>query len=555
MQSDILIIGSGIAGLSFALKMADLGSVALVTKKARVDTATNLAQGGIAAVLAPGDSCEAHVADTLASGAGLCHEDVVRMVVEEGPERVRELQRLGVHFTQRQGMLDLGREGGHSARRIAHARDLTGREIERALLEAVAANPAITVIEDHFAVDLLIASRAGIDRVPPGFDDVCLGAYLMDCASGVISPWTARVTALCTGGSGKVYLYTTNPDIATGDGVAMAYRAGARVANLEFVQFHPTCLYHPKAKNFLISEAVRGEGGVLIDRQGRAFMGKYDNRADLATRDTVARAIDAEMKTSGDDCVYLDISHRDPDFLRGRFPTIHEKCLSLGIDMTREPIPVVPAAHYQCGGVVTAATGQTSLHGLFALGEVAHTGLHGGNRLASNSLLEAVVFAHQAARCCHADWSAFRSVAVSDRLAWSSGNAARIEECVLITHNWDQIRRLMWNYVGIVRSETRLRLARKRLEPILQEIAGHYRRFLLTPDLIELRNIALLAELVVTSAVSRRESRGLHFMTDYPERDDAHFLHDTVLRKPRPVQPSPARESAGSMLGAGARLR
>ena len=530
--TDFLVIGSGISGLSFALKAARLGQVTLITKKEKVNTATNLAQGGIAAVLSGEDSFEMHIKDTLISGAGLCHEDVVRMVVEEGPARIRELLELGVSFNRDEKhpeRLDLGREGGHSARRIAHSYDRSGREIERALLQAVADNPQITVLEDHLAVDLLIHSKTGF---PPekrqNYKDRCLGAYVL-APDGVVGTWQARVTVLCTGGAGKVYLYTTNPDIATGDGIAMAYRAGAEVANLEFVQFHPTCLFHPKAKNFLISEAVRGEGGRLIDKEGRHFMDKYDPRGDLATRDMVARAIDSEMKASGDDCVFLDITHQPADFVRKRFPNIYQTCLGYGIDITREPIPVVPAAHYMCGGVMTDKMGRTNIENLYAFGETACTGLHGGNRLASNSLLEAVVFAHQAFIQCEADWpdnSRLQFLGISD---WSVGRAERIEECVLITHNWDQIRRLMWNYVGIVRSDKRLALVKSKLTPLLAEIDQHYRDYLLTPDLVELRNISQLADLIVRCALIRKESRGLHYNIDYPETDDVNWLKDTVL--------------------------
>jgi L-aspartate oxidase len=528
-ETDFLVIGSGISGLSFALKAARLGRVTLVTKKKRVDTATNLAQGGIAAVLSNEDSFEAHVQDTLNCGAGLCHEDVVRMVVRNGPERIAELVHLGIHFAEDRehpGRLDLGREGGHSMRRIAHACDFTGREIERGLLERAAENPAITMLEDHLAVDLLVGSRAGV-RVN---GESCLGAYVM-APDNTISPYLAKVTMLCTGGAGKVYLYTTNPDIATGDGVAMAFRAGARVANLEFVQFHPTCLFHPRAKNFLISEAVRGEGGRLIDERGRAFMAQYDPRGDLATRDTVARAIDAEMKKSGDDCVYLDISHQSAEFLQHRFPNIYGKCLSLGIDISRDPIPVVPAAHYLCGGVVTDHMGRTNIAGLYALGETSSTGLHGGNRLASNSLLEGVVFAHQAFTQCERDWPRLAKRCHPAAPAWATGDARRMEECVLISYNWDQIRRLMWNYVGIVRTDKRLALARERMGVLLAEIHRHYQEYLLTPDLVELRNIAQVADLIVQCAITRKESRGLHYMADYPERDDAHFLRDTILAR------------------------
>jgi len=532
-STDFLIIGSGISGLSFALKAARLGKVVIVTKKARVDTATNLAQGGIAAVLSDQDSYDLHIQDTLRSGAGLCREEIVQMVVKNGPDRVRELIELGVHFkTKANGSraLDLGKEGGHSARRIAHALDLTGREIESALLHNVAVNPDITVLENHLAVDLLIASKTEAGRPADArFIDRCIGAYVLDRENNTIDTCRAKVTVLCSGGTGKVYLYTTNPDIATGDGIAMAFRAGAKVANLEFVQFHPTCLYHPKAKNFLISEAVRGEGGRLIDERGRPFMEKHDPRGDLATRDTVARAIDTELKASGDDCVFLDISFKPAEYIKNRFPTIYSTCLSYGIDMTREPIPVVPAAHYMCGGVVTDAMGRTSIEHLYALGETACTGLHGGNRLASNSLLEAVVFAQEAFLQCQVDRECLAKMTLPAVTAWRADRAENLKEGVLITHNWDQIRRLMWNYVGIVRTEKRLKLVQKRLEPILREVIEHFHDYLLTPDLVELRNLALIAELIVLSALHRKESRGLHYMADYPHPDDAHWRHDTVL--------------------------
>jgi L-aspartate oxidase len=533
-STDFLIIGSGIAGLSFALKAAKLGQVVLITKKSKIDTATNKAQGGIAAVLSKEDSFDMHIDDTLKAGAGLCHNEVVDMVVKTGPDRIRELIDLGVSFNkheQNQEMLDLGKEGGHSARRIAHACDLTGHEIETALLNQASNNPNISIIENHMAVDLLIASKAGLDSLIHQGKDRCLGAYVLDSLKGTISTYRAKTTVLCSGGAGKVYLYTTNPDIATGDGIAMAYRAGADVANLEFVQFHPTCLYHPKAKNFLISEAVRGEGGRLIDERGHAFMHKYDPRGDLATRDTVARAIDTEMKGSGDDSVFLDITHKPADFLKNRFPNIYKTCLSYGIDITKEPIPVVPAAHYMCGGVVTDVRGRTSINNLYAFGETASTGLHGGNRLASNSLLEAVVFAHQAFKQCEQEWPTIKNQETPALPEWSSGNAERIEECILITHTWDQIRRLMWNYVGIVRSKKRLLLVQERLAPIIQEIHQHYQDFLLTSDLIELRNIALVAKLIVQSALLRKESRGLHYILDYPNKIEDITRKDTVLNR------------------------
>mmetsp|Transcript_18509 Transcript_18509/g.8634 ORF Transcript_18509/g.8634 Transcript_18509/m.8634 type:complete len:534 (+) Transcript_18509:106-1707(+) len=529
--SDVLVIGSGIAGLSFALKIVSFARVTLVTKKASVDTATNLAQGGIAAVLSEEDSLKSHIQDTLSSGDGLCREDVVRMVVAEGPARVRELMELGVRFQQGKGGrgLDLGMEGGHSHRRVAHSLDLTGREIESALLEQVERHEAIEVLENHLAIDLLVESM--IDGYEVTGRERCLGAYVLNRETGDVEVRQAKVTVLCTGGCGKVYLYTTNPDIATGDGVAMAYRAGARVANLEFIQFHPTCFFNPLAKNFLISEAVRGEGGVLVNQQGKPFMQKYDSRGDLGTRDAVARGIDAEMKESGADCVFLDITHRSSEFLKSRFPTISATCQRYGVDIAREPIPVVPAAHYMCGGVLVNEWGATSIDNLLALGETACTGLHGANRLASNSLLEAVVFAHRGAEWMQMNWETMSKLPEHDIQDWRAGKARSIEENVLITHNWDQIRRLMWNYVGIVRREKRLDLVRRRIVPVLEEIREHFHDFLLTPDLVELRNIAVISELIIRSAGLRKESRGLHYMVDYPEHDEVHFKRDTILEK------------------------
>lgn len=530
-MSDILVVGSGIAGLSFAIKVAAFASVTLVTKKASADTATNLAQGGIAAVLSEDDSLDSHVKDTLLSGDGLCREDVVRMVVSEGPARVKELIDFGVQFQSGKGGkgLDLGMEGGHSHRRVAHSLDLTGREIERALLSQVESHESIEVLEDHLAIDLLVESK--IDGVQKPERERCLGAYVLNRKTGDVEVRQAKMTVLCTGGCGKVYLYTTNPDIATGDGVAMAYRAGARVANLEFIQFHPTCFYNPIAKNFLISEAVRGEGGILVNGAGKPFMKKYDGRGDLATRDTVARGIDAEMKESGDDCVFLDITHKPAAFLKSRFPTIYTTCKKYGVDITREPIPVVPAAHYMCGGVQVNSWGRTSIDNLLALGETASTGLHGANRLASNSLLEAVVYAQRGAVWVQKNWKALQDLPTYDVKGWRAGKARSIEENVLISHNWDQIRRLMWNYVGIVRREKRLELVRRRIEPVLEEIREHFHDYLLTPDLVELRNIAVVSELIIKSATLRKESRGLHYIVDYPDHDDENYKRDTVLEK------------------------
>jgi L-aspartate oxidase len=529
MECDFLVIGSGIAGLSFALKVARLGSVVVITKKNEADTATNLAQGGIAAVLSKADSKKDHIHDTVVSGAGLCHEDVVAMVVDKGPEGVMELMSLGVDFVKDSGDssgLDLGKEGGHTSRRIAHAHDFTGKEIERVLLERVKQNPKIRILENHRAIDLLMVDEVAQQRTGRVY---CAGAYVLK-KDMTVEEYTAKVTTLCTGGTGKVYLYTTNPDIATGDGLAMAFRAGAVMANMEFVQFHPTCLYHPKAKNFLISEAVRGEGGMLVDQKGNPFMGKYDSRKDLATRDTVARAIDKEMKERGVNCVFLDITHKDKEFVKNRFPTIYKRCLSYGIDITRELIPVVPAAHYMCGGVQTDTWGRTSIDGLLALGETACTGLHGGNRLASNSLLEAVVFAERAYEYCAAHWLNISQRVIPKIETWKSGEARILHEEILIHHNWDLIRRIMWNYVGIVRTVKRLKLAKKQIEGIYQEIEQHYRDYFVTPNMIELRNIALVSLLIIQSALSRKESRGLHFIEDYPVVNDA-LASDTQFRR------------------------
>ena len=513
MDTEFLIVGSGIAGLSFALRVAELGRVTVITKKQRVDSATNLAQGGIAAVLSEQDRPEYHVEDTLRSGAGLCNEEVVRMVVADGGERIRDLINLGVHFVRREKGegLDLGKEGGHSQRRVAHAYDLTGREIERALLEAVKDHSGIKVLDNHAAIDLLVHEGDQETR--------CVGAYVLG-ENGKVYPYRAHYTALCTGGCGKVYLYTSNPDISTGDGIAMAFRAGARVTNMEFVQFHPTCLFHPRAKNFLISEAVRGEGALLVDGRGFRFMQKYDERGELATRDTVARAIDKEMKERGLDCVYLDIRSKSSKYLQKRFPTIYTRCKELGIDIAKEPIPVVPAAHYMCGGVLVDKHGRSSVEGLLVLGESANTGLHGGNRLASNSLLEAVVFAEKAFQYCRDNIEDILHRNLPEVDPWSAGEAVDLEEEILIHHNWDLIRRTMWNYVGIVRRNQRLLLAKQRMKDILGEIEEHYRNYSVTANMIELRNISTVAMMVIEAALHRRESRGLHFISDYPERND-----------------------------------
>ncbi len=523
MESDILVLGTGVAGLSFALKASAYASVSIVTKKERAESNTNLAQGGIACVLSGTDSFESHVQDTLRAGDGLCDEAVVREIVREGPDRVRELVELGVKFSQdKDGSFHLGREGGHSQRRVIHAADLTGKAVETALLHGVAANPNIKVYEDRIAVNLVVGWK----------ENKCFGAYILDKEMGKVVPCSAKVTVLATGGVGRVYLHTTNPDIATGDGVAMGYRAGAKIANMEFIQFHPTALYHPLANMFLISEAVRGEGAVLTDKRGKAFMDKYHELKSLAPRDIVARAIDNEMKKSGEECVYLDATPRTtnkpPGFMKHRFPNIYEKCLSLGIDMEKDPLPVVPAAHYSCGGVQTDLSGESSIRNLLAIGEVACTGLHGANRLASNSLLEALVVAAKAgarAKEILREEKEFRAIE-----PWNPGNARDSDEAVVVSHNLKEIRQLMWDYVGIVRSDKRLSRAKRRIANLNEEIRQYYWDFILTAELVELRNIAMVAELIIDSALSRKESRGLHYSLDYPHKSEE-YPKDTVLQR------------------------
>jgi L-aspartate oxidase len=512
-SSDVLVLGSGVAGLTTALKLAEDFDVTVVTKADLAEANTRYAQGGVAAVTSLEDSVDLHVDDTLVAGAGLCREDIVRLVVENGPARIRELVELGVRFDRQEDdptEFDLHREGGHSKRRILHSGDLTGEEIERALVEQVMAHPRIQVHEDHFAVDLITTSKFYHHRVA----DSCLGAYVLDKKTGDVNTFLANFTVLATGGAGKVYLITSNPDVATGDGIAMAWRAGATVANMEFIQFHPTCLYHPYARNFLISEAVRGEGGLLINAKGEQFMDQVHPQGCLAPRDIVARAIDAEVKRTGADCVYLDISHLG-QVAAEKFPHIHDKCLSLAIDMTKEPIPVAPAAHYMCGGVLTDASGEATLPNLFAVGEVSCTGLHGANRLASNSLLEALVFAETAARVIkERGCTREERVPVPD---WDASGASNPDEVIMVTHNWEEVRRTMTNYVGIVRSDNRLKRAKRRIKMVISEIDEYYWDFTVTPDLLELRNLAQVAQLIIRAARKRKESRGLHYSLDYPD--------------------------------------
>ncbi len=534
-KTDFLIIGSGIAGLSYALKAAKLGKVTIVTKKQIQKTNTALAQGGVAAVFSELDSFDLHVKDTLAAGDGLCNKEVVQMVVENGPERIKELVNQGALFNkQGEGKFDfsLGQEGGHSAKRIIYAHDLTGKEIEDTLVENVEKNENITICEDHIAVNLITLSssiRSGL--LVEQRKNICCGAYVLNNKTGEIETFAAGITLLATGGASKVYLYTSNPDIATGDGIAMAYRAGASVANLEFVQFHPTCLYHPEAKNFLISEAVRGEGAKLIDFNGNRFMDKYTPDKELACRDVVARAIDSELKKTGADSVFLDITHKDSEFVKQRFPNIYKKCLQFGIDITKDPIPVVPAAHYMCGGVATDLNGKTDIQGLYAVGETACTGLHGANRLASNSLLEALVYSHNAFESSAKDFERIKDKKWVDLHDWDETGTSDSDEAIVVTHNWDEIRRLMWNYVGIVRTDKRLQRALRRIQNIRKEINEYYWDFKVTADLIELRNLATIAELIIESALIRKESRGLHYNIGYPERDDKNWLEQTILKK------------------------
>ncbi len=539
LDCDYLVLGSGIAGLMSALHLSRQGRVLVVTKKDRAESNTNYAQGGIACVMTSDDSFAQHVSDTLDAGAGLCDEAVVREIVSNGPARIAELEQWGLNFAELAGQsirtYDLGREGGHSQRRILHAGDITGQAIEKVLLSHAQSSPNITIMDHCMVIDLIttgwLAGRgmgpaAGAGIAPS--ENRCVGVYALDESSREIFAIRAAATVLATGGGGKVYLYTSNPDIATGDGVAMAWRAGLPIKNMEFIQFHPTILYHPQARSFLVSEAVRGEGAVLVDAAGTSFMEKYDPRGSLAPRDIVARAIDHEMKLSGAPCVFLDIRHHPVEFLRGRFPNIYERCLSLGIDMARDLIPVVPAAHYFCGGVEASVDGRTAMPGLYACGEVACTGLHGANRLASNSLLEALVCAAQMAdHLGQAPAPGVRDIAFPE---WEYGAAVPSDESIVLEHNWNEVRTCMWDYVGIVRSDKRLERAARRIRNLREEIRQYYLDYLVTPDILELRNIADVGELIIRSARLRKESRGLHFTLDYPAKNESGGRHDTVIR-------------------------
>ncbi len=527
---DVLIIGSGASGLSLALKLAAHCNVAVLAKGPLQEGSTYYAQGGIAAVLDDTDTLESHVEDTLDAGAGLCNRKTVEFVVSKGHASIEWLVDLGVPFTRNDASdnskdihaYHLTREGGHSHRRIIHAADATGKAVEMTLETQTRANPRIELFENHIAIDLITSKKLGLRG-----EDRCLGAYVLDIEEKHVHTFRAKFVVLATGGAGKVYLYTSNPDVATGDGIAMAIRAGCDVANMEFMQFHPTCLYHPAAKSFLITEAVRGEGGYLRLPNGERFMHRFDSREELAPRDIVARAIDHEMKRTGSDCVYLDISHRDADFILAHFPNVTAACLEYGIDLTKEPVPVVPAAHYTCGGVVTDLDGKTTLNGLYAIGEVSCTGLHGANRMASNSLLECLVFAEAAQKDI---LKKLNEVELTTELPfWDESQVTDSDEEVVVSHNWDELRRFMWDYVGIVRTTKRLQRAKRRVQLLNTEIAEYYGNFRVTNDLIELRNLVQVAEAIIDSALLRKESRGLHYTLDYPETDDSTPAKDTVV--------------------------
>ena len=515
LRCDVLIIGSGLAGLTSALKLADHKKVLIVSKREILDSSSQWAQGGVAAVISVDDSIESHVKDTEFVGGGLTDPKVAHFVASHGKEAIQWLTDLNVPFSRDETthQFHLTKEGGHSHRRVVHAKDATGKAIQKTLSEKVKAHPNIKILENHIAVDLITEKKSlKVEKIK---SNRCLGAYVLNNKTGKVMTVASQETILAAGGVSKVYLYTTNPDVSTGDGVAMAWRAGCRVANMEFIQFHPTCLYHPKAKSFLISEIVRGEGGLLKLPDGSRFMDEYDERGELASRDIVARAIDFEMKKRGIDCVYLDISHKSPDFIKSQFPTIYARCLELGIDITKEWIPVVPAAHYSCGGVMTNLSGQTDLAHLYAIGETAYTGLHGANRLASNSLLECLVFGDAVAK--HILHSKIESSSF-DLPHWDESRVTDADEEILITHTWNELRRFMWNYVGIVRTNKRLSRALHRIHMLRDEVHEFYTNFKVSHNLIELRNLLQVAELIVESAIARHESRGLHFSRDYPKQ-------------------------------------
>jgi len=540
---DVLIIGSGAAGLSLALRLRSDLRVAIISKRSLEEGSTYYAQGGISAVLDEQDSVAAHVADTLDAGAGLCDVSTVQLVVEQGPENISWLLNEGVDFTRddqarSSGGYHLTREGGHSHRRIIHAADATGQEVESTLTRQVSSRPNLETFPNHIAIDLI--TSPGARR---GYPRRCLGAYILDQGSGRIETFRARFVVVATGGASKVYLYTSNPDVSTGDGIAIAWRAGCRVANMEFIQFHPTCLYHPHAKTFLITEALRGEGGRLLLPDGSRFMERFDPRGELAPRDIVARAIDHEMKRIGADCLFLDISHKPAEFIRQHFPTIYQRCLDFGVDITRDPIPVVPAAHYTCGGVVTDHRARTDLAGLYAVGEAAYTGLHGANRMASNSLLECLVFSRQAADDIHRELT--QTPEPPALPAWDESRVTDSDEEVVVSHNWDELRRFMWDYVGIVRSNKRLQRAKRRVDLLRQEILEYYSNFRVSNDLLELRNLVDVADLIIRSAQGRHESRGLHYTIDFPLRDDQFQCRPTVLL-PDNYTPPESAELEGS---------
>lgn len=532
IRTDFLVIGSGIGGLSYALKVSDFGDVVVVTKKEDSESNTNYAQGGIASVVSPEDSFEAHIDDTLKAGDGLCKPEVVKKVIKSGPKYIEELVKVGVNFTRdKNGGFDLGREGGHSKKRVVHVQDFTGRELENALLRAVKSKKNIQIYENHTAIDL-ITQRCIKDYNFGSKERIkCFGAYILDIDKDKIETFTSRITLLATGGAGRVYLHTTNPQIATGDGVAMAYRAGAKIANMEFIQFHPTSLYHPFGESFLISEAVRGEGGKLKLRNGKTFMENYHPLKELAARDVVARAIDSELKKSGDFCVFLDITHLNSDFVKKRFPNIYNKCLTLGIDITKEWIPVVPAAHYMCGGILTYLDGTTDIKNLFACGEVSMTGMHGANRLASNSLLEAIAFADFSAKSSIKQFKKEKGKEFPQVKGWETKGKFDKKEWVIISHDKKEIQNFMWDYVGIVRSDRRLKKAESRIRILLKEIEEFFHLNPVKEEVVELRNIATTAELIILSALSRKESRGLHYNVDHPEKDEVKWKKDTIIQK------------------------